>query len=286
MKIVFMNGGLGNQLFQYIFLRWLEINSGEDCVIDDSPFFGAAVPHNGYELERIFGIRHQRLSTYFDPEVWDCMVQQRRGVDGIEQLLRDNGLLFSFVYDTKNYFYDGPALDIQTLGFKCIPTGNTYYHGYWLGDFYFRDIAEILRKELVFPKFREIRNLNYQAQIRQSNSVCIHIRRGDMAALGLSSGPVYFSQAVSYMEQKIQQAKYFLFSDDLSWCCRHWKDLGLEPLGSRVVAVEGNCGQQAYADLQLMIQCRHFISDRSSFSLLASLLNITSPHKIVYSRWH
>ena len=29
-----MNGGLGNQIFQYVFFRWLEVETGESCIID------------------------------------------------------------------------------------------------------------------------------------------------------------------------------------------------------------------------------------------------------------
>ena len=48
-KIVLMNGGLGNQICQYIFLRWLEINTGKKCLADDSAFCLAKPEHNGYE---------------------------------------------------------------------------------------------------------------------------------------------------------------------------------------------------------------------------------------------
>lgn len=54
MRLVYMNGGLGNQIFQYVFFRWLEVETGESCIIDDTAFFGSNVPHNGYELERLF----------------------------------------------------------------------------------------------------------------------------------------------------------------------------------------------------------------------------------------
>ena len=57
MRIVYVNGGLGNQIFQYVFFRWLEVVTGESCVMDDGLFFGGSVPHNGYELEQIFGVR-------------------------------------------------------------------------------------------------------------------------------------------------------------------------------------------------------------------------------------
>ena len=284
MRIVFMNGGLGNQLFQYIFLRWLELNTGEGCIIDDSPFFGENVPHNGYELERIFGIRKKRLSEHFDADVWAYLVKQRQGVDGIEQALRDAGMEFQFIYDTRNFHYDGPAVDVRDIGPGSILKGDTYYHGYWLGELYFNAIADRIRQELAFPPLAAPRNRDLQAMIRQSNAVCVHIRRGDMAKLGWSSGPEHFAQAIAKMETLTQHAKYFLFSDDLGWCREHWQDLGLEPLGSRVIVVDGNRGDEAYIDLQLMALCRHFISDRSSFSLLASLLSLNK-NKICLSHW-
>ena len=51
MMLVYMNGGLGNQIFQYMFFRWLEITTGQTCVIDDGLFFGRHVPHNGGKLQ-------------------------------------------------------------------------------------------------------------------------------------------------------------------------------------------------------------------------------------------
>ena len=51
MKIVLMNGGLGNQLFQYAFYRYIQIATNDICYIDDSAFFGKNVEHNGFENE-------------------------------------------------------------------------------------------------------------------------------------------------------------------------------------------------------------------------------------------
>ena len=52
MKIVLMNGGLGNQLFQYAFYRYIQIATNDICYIDDSAFFGKNVEHNGFEIEK------------------------------------------------------------------------------------------------------------------------------------------------------------------------------------------------------------------------------------------
>ena len=62
MKIQFLNGGLANQVFQYIFVRYAEL-SHPGCApwfIDDSFFFVNNV-HNGYELERVFNINANLL---------------------------------------------------------------------------------------------------------------------------------------------------------------------------------------------------------------------------------
>ena len=56
------NDGLGNQTFQYIFARYLEIKSGEKVWLDDSAFF-ISKEHNGFEIPRVFpNSRVRRLS--------------------------------------------------------------------------------------------------------------------------------------------------------------------------------------------------------------------------------
>ena len=69
MRIQFLNGGLANQVFQYIFARSYELSHpGEIMYMDDS-YFALNTVHNGYELEKVFGIRPHMLSECFDQEV-------------------------------------------------------------------------------------------------------------------------------------------------------------------------------------------------------------------------
>lgn len=275
MNIVFMNGGLGNQTFQYIYLRYLELQTGQTCIIDDSPFFGPRVPHNGYELEKVFGIRHQRLSQLFDRDVWDYMVSRRDSVAGIAQELLNGGMPLCMIYDTKNYRFNGDVFAIdQVPPDLSVHFPNIYYHGYWLGNVYFIQTESILRNELTFPSLSAGSDAaGIQNSITASpDPVCIHVRRGDMAQLGWCQGPEYYADAIAHFADRHPSADYFLFSDDPDWCLANQHAMGFDSISTHLCTVTGNNSSDAWIDLMLMTECHHFIADRSSFSLLAWML--------------
>ena len=56
--IVRISQGLGNQMFQYAFAKALEQEEGiRHLKLDLCAYSNSKVPHNGYELERIFKFR-------------------------------------------------------------------------------------------------------------------------------------------------------------------------------------------------------------------------------------
>ena len=57
MKIQFLNGGLANQVFQYIFARYYALSHPGDKMYLDDTYFTLHTVHNGYELEKVFGLR-------------------------------------------------------------------------------------------------------------------------------------------------------------------------------------------------------------------------------------
>ena len=92
MRIQYFNGGLANQVFQYIFYRFNEIRHPEKDVwfLDDS-FFYFKKEHNGYELERIFGVKPNLLSSQFDPAAWDAIIKVRREGKSVAEFFRNAG---------------------------------------------------------------------------------------------------------------------------------------------------------------------------------------------------
>ena len=287
MVLVYINGGLGNQIFQYMIFRWLEQAVGEECVLDDGLFFGKNVPHHGYELERIFGVRPRRLSELIPADAWQFMVERREksGI-GIAQQLLDGGMPLTVIRErgVTNISFNGRIVD-YSMG-EDIPriSGNAYIHGYWLGTIYYQAVGDLLRQELAFPPIQEGWNIQYAAQIQECRCpVAIHVRRGDMVTLGWSCEAEFFGEAVRYAAQEFPVDRLFLFSDDLDWCRAHQEELGLKS-GIPVTEVSGNTGLQAFRDLQLMSLCQGRISDRSSFSLLAGVL-CTVPDKWEINHW-
>ena len=287
MNIVFMNGGLGNQTFQYIYLRYLELQTGQPCIIDDSPFWGSDVPHNGYELEKVFHIHHQRMSELFDADVWNYMVSQRNSVAGIAQELSDGGMPLCMVYDTPNYRFNGTAYWAENIPDHALDHfQNIYYHGYWLGNRYYIDFENIIRKELVFPLLVTNQNaMQYLIQVKNSVCpVCIHIRRGDMVACGWCPEPEYYADSIGTFSAAHPHADFFLFSDDPDWCIAHQKELGLNALHEHVHYITGNTSENSWMDLSIMSNCHYFIVGRSSFSLLAWML-CDFPEKELITSW-
>lgn len=280
MKIVFFNGGLANQVFQYIFYRYGQIHRpDEEWFLDDSSFF-IEKAHNGYELERVFNLYPNLLSKTFEPDVWDYMIQLKKKENkSIPQILLDNGTDIKMVVENPNWSewnpFNGVILGTDTE--KVAPPitefpDNIYYHGYWIASGWFRLIEKDIRRDLRFPDITESFNLKYQDMIRNSVSCSIHIRRGDYVKLGITAPEKYYLRNIKDALDAIPDMTLFVFSDDVIYCKSHMHELGLD-LPDKTVFVEGNSGANSFRDLQLMSYCENMINANSAFCFLAALLN-------------
>ncbi len=295
MKIQYLNGGLANQVFQYIFYRFAEITLGkgdptfhiEDPSSKwylDNAFFYQQNVHNGYELEKVFGLKPNLLSDYFEPELWGQMMRMLK--DGkaasLPQLLKDIGLDFTLLAETNNFSFDGKVMHIPANQYfpelVQLP-GNFYYHGYWINKNWFNEYKEIFRSELTFPKIDDPINSRYLHKIQNTESVSIHIRRGDFVTVGWAFKPENYKDMVQAMLSAIPELTLFVFSDDPTWCKENYNILGLD-LPKETIFVEGNQGINAFRDMQLMSKCKNMINCNSSFCYLAALLN-QSLNKII-----
>lgn len=281
MKIQYLNGGLANQVFQYIFVRFAELYNpqSEPWLIDDSFFFINNV-HNGYELEKVFGIQANLLSRYFEQDVWEELIKNKKNGLSIAQSFKTLGFDIQMVAETANYKehnpFDGKVFEIPANEFHpeitSLPLQNVYYHGYWINKQWFESYKNVLKKELAFPPIADIRNQSYADKIKSSNSIGVHIRRGDYVDIGWDLDNNYYLQSMQTLTAQHPDADFFIFSDDLVWCQLHASQLGFD-LTSKITYVEGNIHGQNFRDLQLMSMCKGLLMSNSAFCFLAALLS-------------
>lgn len=290
MKIQLLNGGLANQVFQYIFARYYEwYHPGEIMYLDDSYFF-IVNTHNGYELEKVFGVKPHLLSEYFEPDVWEYMIEERKKGKSIPQLIYEAGVEIQILSEVGDAYkeageFQGNVLKVPANQF--VPqildlNANVYYYGYWINRDWFGSFEKEFLEELSFPKIVDEQNQQYLQEIMQTKSVSMHIRRGDYVDLGWAMQiQQYHSLAAKFIQDCGTDWEIFVFSDDIPWCKENEENLGLT-LFQKIHYVEGNMQGKNYIDAQLMSHCKGMIMSNSAFCYLAALLN---QQKVAVLNW-
>jgi len=263
--IVRVIGGIGNQLFSYAAARRLAIINDAELVIDSV---------SGFERDR-YG-RVYQLDHFYIPcrkatprERLQPLSRVRRG---LKKKINSRRPFESRTYIQQEYIdYDARLLNVKVRG-------GVYIEGYWQSERYFKDIEDIIRRDLrIIPPLDQA-NISIAEKIRSQPSVSVHVRFFD-ASYGVKSdnAPLdYYARAIKKMEDGNTGLHYFIFSDQTRLIKRHI------PLPeSRFTIVGHNKGEaSAYADLWLMSQCDNFIIANSTFSWWAAWLS-EHPHKVV-----
>lgn len=286
MKIQFLNGGLANQAFQYIFARYYALSHpGEIMYLDDS-YFALNTVHNGYELQKVFGIKAPMLSECFDDEVWNFILEERRQGKSVPQILCENGIDTYMISEAGNSYrsfnpFDGRVLYIPSNGYYpeiLDESGDIYYHGYWINKNWFAAYRGEFLQKFRFPEVTG-QNQEYLEKIQSVNSISIHIRRGDYVTLGWAFQAETYQKCIDLFVSHFpgKDWELFVFSDDIPWCREHRRELGLDCFAD-VTFVEGNTDGKNYIDMQLMSHCKSMILSNSAFCYLAALLNTERLH--------
>lgn len=264
MIVVKINGGLGNQLFQYAAGRALAERHGVDLVLDLGWFDNRPRGNTPwkYELHR-YPIQ-ARLTTPI--EQFLCSFYHGRLIRLIPFLPRKWRH-----FREKNFQYEPNYARLSD---------QVYLDGYWQSNRYFEGIGNIIRMELQPTTLPGKTNLDLIDLMSHSSSVAVHIRRGDYLSNptavnyhGVCSLD-YYRAAINFMVNKLQTPTFFIFSDDLTWAK---ENLNIQ---YPVHYVDNNSGENAFQDLRLISTCKNQIIANSSFSWWGAWLN-PNPNKIV-----
>jgi len=256
MIIIKLQGGLGNQMFQYAIGRFLAEKNKTELKLDLSFYNEQQIePQRKYSLE-YFNII-ENITGGKD------LKKIKKGIKKLVYLIYKVFLAETFVYTKENFFH----FDSNILKIK----GDVYLDGYWQSEKYFQSIEEIIHKE--FTLKNKLQKEDLINKINNSNSVSIHIRRDDYTnkknyyVLTIE----YYKEAIKIIKEKNQNIHLFVFSDDINWVKNNLKT------EFPITFIDGN---KDYEDLILMSMCKHNIIANSSFSWWGAWLN-QNPHKIV-----
>lgn len=254
-----IKGGLGNQLFCYAAARRLSLANNAELVIDDvTGFLRDQLYRRQYALDH-FHIPCRRATPAERLEPYE---RYRRGLLKFLSSRRP--------FSERSYLEQkGLSFDRRLLALKIKET--IYLDGLWQSEGYFKDVEPIIREDLRIIPPTDALNQRMAEEIRNSNAVALHVRWYDApgSAVGDNISADYYQRAIAQIEEKINSPRYFLFSD----VPEDARAKLLLPEG-RVTFVSHNKGDEnAYADLWLMTQCRHFITANSTFSWWGAWLN-------------
>lgn len=264
-RIVYLQGGLGNQLFQYAFSRALE--ESLNCEVK-------------YDLDFFKGQNERKFCLdKFNLDIKEASNEEKRDAQELK---------LSLVQRMKNIINKqtvfNPLCLENPLGYKreyLLKKHKLYYLGFWQSEKYFSNIRETIRLELsnlIAPSNVNLRTID-TLSIDQ-NSVSLHIRRGDYVLDENTTnfhgfcGLEYYQRAFDLLIEKIGVCNLYVFSDDFKWAKRYLN------FPCKIVFVDWNSDETNHEDLRLMSLCKHNIIANSSFSWWGAWLN-NNPNKIV-----
>lgn len=295
MIIVRFTSGLGNQMFQYNLYSMLKERFPNVPVKADVTWFHANSEHQGYELRRIFEHKNNPEFLLQEASVFDllrvtglipCFVKGKSAKTFEKLRYYPNRILrlFSEKHFQKYRIDQTGFEDNQTI-LKQIeaidPKKNWYITGFFIEEVYYRERLSKIRNQLRFPDVKDTANAEMLRQIEETESVSIHVRRGDYLSVQyqnsfLSLSMDYYKKAVEEVCRKVDSPVFYIFSDD-----KEYIEKEFDWLANKVI-VEGNTGQNSYLDMMLMSRCHHNIIANSTFSVWAGLLNVHEDGMVFY----
>jgi hypothetical protein len=275
MILVRLQGGLGNQMFQYALGRKLALKNQTQLKLDLSllhdrtPSKQAVFRDFDLDIFDIdFHLATQEEILYFNGKRGKNVIQKAQNV------LKNKLLPKKLVIEKGRQFH--PEV-LNTKDNKCLA-------GSWQSYLYFEDIKDTLKKEFVIKEsFLCDTFFEYKKQIETTEvAVSLHVRRGDYVTnefyndiLGVLNVD-YYEKALLKLNLNKSETKVFVFSDDIDWCK---KNLGFN---FETIFVEQDKSKNGVAsDLALMMLCKHNIISNSSFAWWGAWLGMAKDKKVI-----
>ena len=252
-------GGFGNQLFEYA-CAYAQARRMNTKLVIDSMFLATDTLRN-YELDSL-SLRYDFVFRIPQKYPYIIKVALRKC---FHFLLR---IIAKTYAERKAYVFDDKMYALS---------GNWRLRGYWQSEKYFKDYRDEIVSMLTPTYPMTASFLIQKEQIESTNSVAVHVRRGDYVALGICLSDVYYREALLRICQKVNDPVFYVFSDDMEYA----KQLFAEFVSDQVVPICYEGHNSTIEDFLLMKSCKHNIIANSSYSWWAAWANVHEDKIIV-----
>jgi len=273
MIITKLQGGLGNQLFQYAIGRSLAYINNTKLVLDTSGFafhYNEHVPRSymldAYPIKAEIATEKQ-LNTIKNAN-WLNKLRLKRNKH-YKQLVFDeippkhSRYKFTDLYVTPKPTHYYPEI---MLKHDC----DVILDGYWQSYKFFNNINDLILAEFNCKETSLNYNKEVLEKIKSTESVSIHFRRTDRVHTKADLrnfrflDMAFYTQCVNEVKRKIDNPHLFIFSDDIEWCKQN------VTFDAPITYMDA---YNEYTDLYLMSKCKHNIIAHSTFSWWAAWMN-------------
>ena len=270
--IVSLEGGLGNQLFQYAAGFALASSLGVKLILDVSKFDPSRIDPN--ETFRSYKLKPFQI----DAEVQCISTGQteprnrylrfcKRYLDKIMA-----PLIGSNLFVESNFSFDKNFMKISHP---------VWLKGFWQSFKYFDTSEEMIRHQINTSKKLSEESNNAYLKILEFDSICVHIRRGDYVTDSHTSNyhgictMAYYEKGIYIASEGLKDPHCFIFSDDPDWVEKNFN------INLPFTLIRHNGDEKAHEDLWLMAACKNFVIANSSFSWWGAWLGSDSEKIVV-----
>lgn len=281
-----LNGGLGNQMFQYAFGRKVALMNNTILLLDLNEFrldgfrkcgiFDFRVNAEVASLKDIFKISKSEAIFYY----LSLNRVAKKFLNGsLLSKIRGNvhGRYFPLSHENEPLYCHNIASQRKMEYDKdyFLIHDNSLLSGTWMSHFYFDDIKNILINEFTLKNQTE-RFFKFSELCHKNHTVGIHVRRTDKVSDPeyYDFGNIFYKKALLFFMERFEGIKFVFFSDDINWVKENI------PLRDAIYIADGKNSSPA-EDLMMLSQCSHFVCPCSSFSWWAAWLGQTAKSWVV-----
>lgn len=261
---VLLRGRTGNNLFQYATGRFLSLKYNVPLVLDGSW-------QRDSDWAQATCLRRLNLEcSYARPFALPSKVSRKLSGKHPREFFNP-----SFTEDQNDHTFRPEALEIGT---------DAFLSGYFQSPLYFPGMRDTLRREINFrdlPMDSETEEL--AERISMPDTVSLHVRRGDFLHYPDTQvcHPAYYEAAMQTMVERVPNANFWIFSDDIPWCREHFKGQEVNFCDAPQSATD------PFNDMRLMSLASHHIMVNSTYSWWGAWLHWNpSKYVILPDKWN